>query len=98
MSTKAQELLARIAKQKEDVSALQALWAMTFPEFEKLDVRQAQVWLKLYDFDTVVEGIESTNVKFSKRQSQPNSMPMDREQAIKYASGVMKGVAAKEGK
>jgi hypothetical protein len=98
MATKAQELLVRIAKQKEDVSALQALWAVTFPEFETLDTRQAQVWLKLYQFDTVVEGIETTNIKFSKRQHTEECLPMDREDAIKYASGVMKGVAAKEGK
>ena len=86
MSTKAQELLARIAKQKEDVAALQALWASTFPEFDRLNVRQAQVWLKLYDFDTVVEGIDTTNVKFSMRQSQTDGLPMDGDQAIKYAS------------
>lgn len=93
--SKAQELRNRIAQVKEEVTALQEYWASIFPEFSDLAVRQCQIWLKLYTFDQVVEGMDVTNVKFSKRQNGATG-PMDFDQAVRYASGVMKGL--KEGR
>jgi hypothetical protein len=101
MATNAKELLARIAKQKEDTSAIQALWASLFPEFTTVDVRQCQVWLKLYTFDQVADALEIANCKLHRRSNKPDepvleplpySAPMDREQAVRYASGAMKGL------
>ena len=94
--SKAQELLSRIAAQQEEVSALQTLWASLFPEFTNLGVRQYQVWLKLYDFALVVEGLQRTNVKLSQRQNSEVG-PMDCDQVVRYASGVMKGLKLKGG-
>ena len=93
--SKAQELRNRIAKLKEEVTALQEYWASLYPEFPDLPVRTAQVWLKLYTFDQVVGAIETTNMKFSRRLTGATG-PMDFDQAVRYASGVMKGL--KEGR
>ena len=93
MPTKAQELLARIAQQKEEIIAIQQLWASVFPEFGELSVRQCQVWLKLYTFDQVVEGIETSNIKCARPQGKVDEMmPWDIERLTSYASGVMKGL------
>jgi len=94
--TKAQELIARIQKQKEEVSALQQLWASVFPEFETPDQRQCQVWLKFYTFEQVVEGVATANTQYAKRQSNAvTGGPMDRDNVLAYASGVMKGLKRK---
>jgi len=90
-ATKAQELLERIKRQKEEVEALTALWETTFPEFPSPGQRQFQIWLKLYDFDTVVLALEAANLKFAKRAGSERG-PMMRQEAIQYASGAMKGM------
>jgi hypothetical protein len=97
MATNARELLQKIAKQKEDTQAIQALWSSLFPEFPVADARQCQVWLRLYSFEQVVEGLEIANFKLHRRTNETLPQPspygdMDRTQAIKYASGAMKGL------
>jgi hypothetical protein len=97
-NAKVEELRERMAQQKAEVEALQEFWLSTFPEFEIPDVRQCQVWLKLYDFDTAWQSIEATNLRMARRQDAnpdaevPYSKPMGRGDVIRYASGVMKGM------
>ncbi len=99
MAANAKELLQQITKQKEDTQAIQELWSSLFPEFPVADARQCQVWLRIYSFEQVVEGLEIANFKLHRRTNDPQPSPygetMDRMQAIKYASGAMKGLKKK---
>ncbi|MGD0214284.1 MAG: hypothetical protein ABSB87_13725 [Terriglobales bacterium] len=82
--------MARIAKMKEDTSAIQTLWSYLFPELTVADSRQCQVWLRIYTFEQISNGLEAANYKLHRREDDPH--PMDREQVIRYASGAMKGL------
>jgi hypothetical protein len=103
-NSKAAALLACIKQQKEEVDALTVLWGETFPQFNAPDTRQFKVWLNIYDFDTVVLGIEKTLNWYNKIvQAEATAVvgdetvaakaklaSIDTTQIVKYASGCMK--------
>ncbi len=92
----AKVLMARIERQTEESAALKALWTTLFPEFPAPDTRQFQIWLKLYDFGTVVQGLEAANIKFAKRVGSTAGQ-MGSDDVVRYASGTMKGLKLKGG-
>jgi hypothetical protein len=94
--SKAAELLARIEQQKQEIPALKTLWEMLYPEFPVPDTRQWQIWRKMYDFDLIVAGLETANVKFARRAgSECVSGPMTNDDVVRYASGTMRGLKQK---
>jgi hypothetical protein len=95
-NSKATELLARIEQQKREIAALKMLWETLYPEFPVPDTRQFQIWLKLYDFDTVVLGLEAANIKFAKRAGSAAGQ-MESDDVLRYASGTMKGLKLEGG-
>jgi hypothetical protein len=98
-SSKAAALLARIEKQNQEASALAVLWEETF-QFPQPDVRQFKVWLNLYDFDTVVLGLDKALQWFNRLvqdadESLTGSAAVSKIKSVnvidivKYASGCM---------
>jgi hypothetical protein len=57
--TEAQELLARISRQQEDVAALKELYAETFPPEYMEDNQQFRVGPRRYDFDIIVASFDA---------------------------------------
>ena len=86
----AAQLLARIQETKANVSALHALWSETISDDPDLQPsrNQFQVWLKLYDFDLVVDAIESLVIWLNKA-AEVMETPPALSALIKYASGIM---------
>jgi hypothetical protein len=103
-NSKAAALLARIKLQQEEVGALTVLWGETFPQFNAPDTRQFKVWLNIYDFDTVVLGIDKTLNWYNKVvqaeataavgdetvAAKAKLANIDTTQIVRYASGCMK--------
>ena len=97
-TSRAQALQAKLRRLKEEIQALQDLWAMLFPDFEPLEQRQAHVWMNAYDFNHITESLEVAQARYSQRLDQwaeggdPAKLkpPMTRLDVTKYASGTMK--------
>jgi hypothetical protein len=64
--SKAQQLIAAIREAKENVDAIQQLWEATIGK--PLEPRQASIWLQIYGFDWVVDGIKATAIWQNKHQ------------------------------
>jgi len=108
-----QELITKIERQKQERVALAKLWESLFPQCPMPGERQLTIWLNLYEFETVVAGLERALQQEQRRQQNfdddrreclanvawgnggkmiPTALqPMDCEDIIRYASGVMKG-------
>jgi hypothetical protein len=92
---KAQQLLQRMALNKENADAISQYWLSLFPEFQALEQRQIVQWTNMYDFDTVVFGLDKAMQQHNKRlqaveEQTPNVVAMVKLDIVKYASGVMK--------
>lgn len=88
----AQELLARLKQQKEEIEALQQYWGEYFPD--SLTNVQAKAWLDKYPFDTVVAGLDAAIVQINKRAQ--TDEPMDAADVVRYASAAMRNIAMPE--
>jgi hypothetical protein len=102
MSSNAKALLARLQQQREETAAIQAYWSDTFPTFPELPASQVRVWTNLYDFETVVYGIDVALQQQSRRaqavaERKQGAAVMKMLDVIKYASGVMKRHEAEPG-
>ena len=90
------QLLARLEEQRQQIGGLQKLWNQLFPEFIDPGFRQFQVWLNLYDFSTVVQGLEKAMQFLNKRITikSETPIPVDQDDIVRYASGCMKKIKA----
>jgi len=92
------ELLAKLAAQREQIAALIQLWEELFPEFPQPGNRQFQTWLRMYDFDIVIYGLNAAMQLCNKRASKiakgdavaTHMGPATVSDVIQYASGCMK--------
>jgi hypothetical protein len=92
------ELLAQLAAQREQIAALILLWEELFPEFPQPGNRQFQTWLRMYDFDTVIYGMNAAMQLCNKRATKTvegdavatHMGPPTVSDVIQYASGCMK--------
>jgi hypothetical protein len=93
-SPKAKALLERIAVGKEHTYALQQLWlSLELCECAP-DARQFGLWFHKHEFETIADAFSETAIWLSKlRQKDQNNAAKTHDDKIRYASGVMKGMA-----
>ncbi len=87
------ELVAHLASQREQIAALIQLWEELFPEFPQPGNRQFQTWLRMYDFDIVIYGLNAAMQLCNKRATKSvegHAGPPTISDVIQYASGSMK--------
>ena len=107
MPLTAQELLAKVERQRQEIDALFKLWKVLFPEFKSPGCRQFTVWLNMYPFETVVSGLETAAQWYNRKLQEIEGAatevqliawgntvpsPITATDIIRYASGVMKGI------
>jgi len=90
---KAQELLEKLKRRREEAEAVCAYWAEVLPNLGRVPEAHLQSWLGTYDFDTIVAGVDGAVIQRSKRFAKGD--PMDAEQAVRYASAVMRDLRYK---
>jgi len=100
---KAKELLEKLNRTTEEVEALQAYWAGTFPELGVLDPIQAGTWLQMYGLECAAEALDTTVLKINKVKQAAEygkGEEMTALRVIKYASMCMRnaGLSAEERK
>jgi hypothetical protein len=89
------ELIAHLTAQREQIAALIQLWEELFPEFPQPGNRQFQTWLRMYDFNTVIYGLNAAMQLCNKRATKPaadgpHAGAATIEDVTQYASGSMK--------
>jgi hypothetical protein len=80
------ELLARIAKNKEEIEALGALFEYSFPEFE-IHSHTLRGWLNCFGFDIIVEAFEE-NAKMVNLWAD-KGIDKSVDELVSYLSGTM---------
>jgi hypothetical protein len=93
--SQAQQLLARLQAQKEEVESLKDCFLTLFPEDYLPENRQWHIWLNRYDFMTVCESLEATSEWFNKavqkyEEEGDADVLRGKLDIVKYSSGVMK--------
>jgi hypothetical protein len=101
MSEKAEALLAMLQQRREETEALKELYTDLFETDELPADPQFGVWLRMYDFDVVVKGLEDTQKKFNafsqaaqqfvaQGKTPPAGLLKTKLDIVKFASGCMK--------
>jgi len=88
-----QELLNHIKEQNTQIDALTKLWEELFPEFPQPGKRQFQSWLRTYDFNTVIYGLDAALQLCNKRATKTvegHEGTATASDVVRYASGSMK--------
>lgn len=97
MSTKAQEIRAKLKQRQEDAAVVTEVWHGLFPGWA-LGATQAMTWLvQGYEIDQIIVGLEAAHIQRSKRDSAVNegskgAKLMTAADAVTYASAVMRNV------
>jgi hypothetical protein len=95
MAKTAEELKQQIAETAENTAALQQYWESesSLPPPPK---NVFSDWLRKFDFEIIVQGIDAWNVNYSKQRSKIEERKLDAAQwhptsakAVRYASGAM---------
>lgn len=102
MNISAADIIAKAKLLAEEADAVQQYWTTTLPLEFLPDIRQCQLWLRMYGgLDNVIGGLERTqqwlqqieqqNAEFE-AEGEPTRIIKTRLDVIKYASGVMKNL------
>lgn len=90
---KAQELRAKVAQQREEVTALREYFIDLFGEEYMVPDTQFGIWIRQYGFDNAVIGFEETTKKMNKInqaiEEGKDVEEMSRLSLVKFASWVM---------
>jgi hypothetical protein len=100
--TTASDIISKAKRLAEEAEAVQQYWTTTLPLEFLPEIRQCQLWLRMYGgLDNVIGGLERTqqwlqqieqeNAEFE-AEGKPTGITKTKLDVIKYASGVMKNL------
>jgi hypothetical protein len=100
--TTASDIIAKAKRLAEEAEAVQQYWTTTLPLEFLPEIRQCQLWLRMYGgLDNVIGGLERTQQWLQQieqenaeleAEGKPTQITKTKLDVIKYASGVMKNL------